>query len=140
MTTKTAGQEHTPRLALTLEAQYAAAKGDPVMVSGNYECGKADGSAPVIGFVAQRNVGHGTFGAGNAGQFPISTVPGDVSVDAIGVGVKTVVAGASITAGTKVGIGSDFKLHPAGGSVATIGVALMGGSTNASIDVLLGCF
>lgn len=130
----------TPLIAITAEAQYAAADGDPVHISGNYEVSKADGSKTVIGYVEHRNVTRGTLAGGNAGQYPVALVPGDVAVNVIGVGVKDFVVGATtVVAGTKVGINAAGLLAPAGAGVANIGVALMGGVTGASVDVLLGC-
>jgi hypothetical protein len=131
----------TPDIAITAEAQYAAAKGDPVMVTGDYEVDKADGSAPVIGYIAQRNVKRGTLAGGNAGQYPIANTPGDVSVNVFGTGVKDFVVGAvAVTAGELVGIDAAGALAPTGAGVATIGVALMGGATAAKVDVLVGIY
>lgn len=139
MTTKTAGGVITPAIAITAEAQYAAAKGDPVMVTGNYEVGKCDGTKPCIGYVAQRNVTRGTLAGGNAGQYPVGQVPGDVSVNLLGVGVKDFVVGAvPVVAGTLVGINGVGLLAPAGAGVSTIGTALMAGATGARADVALG--
>lgn len=141
MTTKTAGGVITPDIAITVEAQYAAAKGDSVMITGNYAVGKADGTKPVIGYVAQRNVTRGTLAGGNAGQYPVSLVPGDVSVNVYGTGVKDFVVGAAaVVAGTLVGINAAGLLAPAGAGVATIGVALMAGATGAPVDVLVGIY
>lgn len=139
MTTKTAGGVITPAIAITAEAQYAAAKGDPVMVTGDYAVGKCDGSAPCIGYIAQRNVKRGTLAGGNAGQYPVASVPGDVSVNLFGVGVKDFVVGAvAVVAGTGVGINAAGLLAPDGAGVSHIGVALMGGATGARVDVALG--
>lgn len=139
MTTKTAGGVITPLIAITAEAQYAAADGDPVHISGPYEVGKSDGTKPVIGYVEHRNVTRGTLAGGNAGSYPVALVPGDVSVNLFGHGVKDFVVGAvAVVAGTLVGINAAGLLAPAGANVWTIGVALMGGATAASVDVALG--
>lgn len=139
MTTKTAGGVITPAIALTGEATYAAAKGDPVMVTGDYTFAKCDGTKPCLGYVAQRNVTRGTLAGGNAGQYPVGQVPGDISVNFRGVGVKDFVVGAvAVVAGTNVGINGVGLLAPDGAGVSHIGVALMGGATGARVDVALG--
>jgi hypothetical protein len=140
MVTKTAGGLTTPDVGITVEAEYAAQKGDPVMITGDYAVNKCDGSAPCIGYVGQRNVRRGTLAGGNAGQYPVANTPGIAEVNAFGVGVKDFVVGAvAVVAGTGVGINAAGLLAPDGAGVSHIGVVLMGGATGASVDVLLGC-
>lgn len=131
--TATSGGKISGQIALTFETTVSLPVNAPVMVTGDYQVQKCDGSKPCVGFVDVANVKH------NQGQFPVPNTPGTVTVEAFGVAVRVVTAGGSITAGTKVGIGSDNKLHAAGGSVSTIGVALLAGSSGDSIDVLIGC-
>lgn len=127
------------RIGLTLEANYAAAVGDPVMVGpGDFQCVKADGSKPIVGHVTKRNVGRGTLAGGNAGMYPVSVVPGDVTVDAYGHGVKDFPSTGAFAVGIAVGIGSDSKLAAVGAGVTKIGIALQASTgANQQIDVLL---
>lgn len=131
--TSTHGGKISGAIALTFETEVSLVPNDAVMVSGNYAVAKCDGSKPCVGFVDVGNVRH------VGGVYPSPDVPGTVTVEAFGVAVRPIVAGGSITAGAKVGIGSDSKLHAAGGSVSTIGTALIGGSADDTIDVLIGC-
>lgn len=131
--TATSGGKISGQIALTFEATVSLNVNDPVHVTGDYQVQKADGSKAVVGFVDVGNVKRA------GGVYPSASTPGTVTVEAFGVAVRVIKAGASITAGTKVGIGSDNKLHAAGGSVATIGTALMGGSSDDNVDVLIGC-
>lgn len=135
MTTKTTGGKITGLLALTLEAQAALAVGDPVHISGNYECGKADGSKPVVGFVSVANVRR----SAATGFYPSANAPGDVTVEARGLMVLTFTAAIATAAGVAVGINNAQKVVIDGGGVAHIGVTLtLTGGTNLPIDVLVG--
>jgi len=149
MTTKASGAKITGLLALTLEAQSALQVGDPVHIVGDYMCDKADGTLPVVGFVSVRNVGRGnvlTGGNPNAGFYPVANVPGDVTVEALGVMVLRLTASAAITAGHRVGITAAGAVIDAG-NIATaipaqtsvIGIALEPASgTGVTFDVLCG--
>lgn len=131
MATKRAGGRITGLLALTLEAQVAMSVGDPVMVTGPYECGLADGSKPVVGIVSVANVTR------NGPSYPVSNVPGDVTVEARGVAVWTMTSGGAFGAGVAVGIDNTGALVEAGVGVATIGVSLMAATdADEQVDVL----
>jgi hypothetical protein len=133
MTTKAAGGKITGLIALTLEAQSALEVGDPVMVTGDYECDLADGSQPIVGIVSVRNVGRGANGA-----YPVAVTPGDVTVEARGWLVVTKLSGGAITAGTGVGINATGDLVADGTGVAHLGIALMGATgAGTKIDVLV---
>jgi hypothetical protein len=134
MVTKAAGGKITGLLAITLEAQVALAVGDPVMVTGPYECGLADGTKPVVGFVSVAN----KMRQAGTGNFPVNKVPGDVTVEARGVMVRRMTSGGAFAAGANVGIGAAGALLAAGGGVATIGIALMPAAGAAvKVDVLI---
>lgn len=132
MTTKAAGGKITGLLALTLEAQVALNVGDPVMVTGPYECGLADGTKPVVGFVSVANKMR------QAGAYPVNKVPGDVTVEARGYMVRSITSGGAITAGAPVGIGAGGALLAVGAGVARIGIALMpAAGAGTKVDVLI---
>ena len=134
MVTKAAGGKITGLLAITLEAQVALNVGDPVMVTGPYECGLADGTKPVVGFVSVAN----KMRQAGTGNFPVNKVPGDVTVEARGVMVRRMTSGGAFAAGANVGIGAAGALLAAGGGVATIGIALMPAAGAAvKVDVLI---
>ncbi len=139
MTTKKAGGVIRPYFALTLEATYAAAVGDPVMITGDYECDKADGSKEVIGKISAI-----TKKVPAAGGNREVANPGDVTVEAFGYGVLTFTTktNQAITAGDKVAVDSNGELVPAGSGTATVGIALHGvtatASTKKQVDVLVG--
>lgn len=94
MTTKTAGGRITGLLAITLEAQVALAKGDPVMITGDYECGLADGTKPHFGTVSVANKAPVRGVATRPAE-----VPGDVTVEARCFYVRTRIAAGAIAAG-----------------------------------------
>lgn len=132
MTTKSAGGKVTGILALTLEGQEALAIGDPVHITGDYECEKADGTKPVVGYVSVANVKRST----TTGFYPTANVPGDVTVEAFGWSVRTFVSGGAITAGTKVGVSATSKLEAADGT-NDVGIALTGAAgVDEDVDVL----
>lgn len=134
MTTKTQGGKITGILALTLESTVALAVGDPVHVIDDYEVEKADGSKPILGHVSVANVQR----EAGTGRWPVSAVPGQVTVEARGFSVRTITSGGAITAGAEVGHGAAGALLAAGGGVATIGIALMGAAgAGTKIDVLV---
>jgi hypothetical protein len=130
--TKTSGGKISGQIALTFEASVSLAVGDPVEISGDYTVIKAAGTNSCVGYVDVGNVKR------VGGSFPVAVVPGTVTVEARGTSVRPLKAGATITAGQKVGPGTDGLIHPAGGGVATIGTALMGGNSGATVDVLVG--
>lgn len=133
MTTKSAGAKITGLLALTFEASVALNVRDFVHVTGDYTVAKADGTKPVVGHVSVANKGRGSDGA-----YPVSQVPGDVTVEARGLYVHTGIAGAAITAGVGVGIGAANTIVPTGAGVAEIGIALTGTTAaGQDIDVLV---
>lgn len=137
MTTKIAGGVIGYRLALTLEANYAAAMNDCVMGGpGDFQCVLCDTTLPVLGQVIMPNVRRGT--GALAGTYPQPSVPGDVSVGARGHAVQTFTSGATCVVGTLVGVKADKKLWPAGAGVATIGIALNGAvGVGGAVDVLI---
>lgn len=133
MTTKTAGGKITGLLALTLEAQVALNIGDPVMVTGPYECGLADGSKPILGVVSVANVTR------QAGAYPVAKVPGQVTVEARGLYVRKVKSAGAVAAGIAVGLNNTQKLAADGAGVAHLGVSLMAATAaNQDVDVLVG--
>ncbi len=141
MTTKAAGGKITGLLALTLEAQSALNVGDPVHITGDYSCDKADGTKPVVGFVSVSNRRRGTFAEGKAGMFPVNAVPGDVTVEAIGLMVLTLTIGTGgVTAGAAFGVGAAGAILPAGTGVSNVGVALETATAGNKFDGLIGCF
>lgn len=125
MTTSQAGGKITGHLALTCTGQVALQVGDHVHVSGNYTVAKADGTKAVLGTVSVANVKRGSDGA-----WPVADAGGDVTVEARGFAVYNATAGAAISAGQEVGIGSANTLVPAGSNVATCGIALTTASGN----------
>lgn len=136
MTTKKAGGRISGAINLTLEATVALAVGDPVHLTDDYTCVKADGSKPVVGHVVTANVKRTS--SATDGSYPVALTPGDVAVEARGFAVQVFTAGASaITAGTLVGWGALSTLVPAGGGVATIGIALMTVEAGEKVDVLV---
>lgn len=134
MTTKASGGRITGLLALTVESSVALVVGDPAHVTGTYTVAKADGSKPVLGHVSVANVKR----AAGTGAYPVSNVPGDVTVEARGFEVRTVTSGAAFGAGVEVGVGADSKYYAAGANVATTGISLQAaGAANAAVDVLI---
>lgn len=133
MTTKTAGGIITGRLALTLEAQEALEVGDPVIITGPYECEKANGGNAFAGIVTDANkkrVG---------GTYPNPEVPGDVTVEAPGKFVYTVPAEVAIDPGERVHLSATGGFVPAGDAAAVgaaVGLALTGAAIGADLDVL----
>lgn len=132
MTTKTSGGKITGLVALTCEAQVNLAVGDFVHLTGPYEVALADGSKPVLGYVSVKN-------ALRTGSLPSDPqTPGDVTVEARGVGVKKHLSGGAFAAGAEVGIGAAGALLAAGVGVASIGIALIGATgAGQSVDVLI---
>lgn len=139
MTTKAAGGKITGLLALTLEAQSALNVGDPVHITGDYSCDKADGTKPVVGFVSVANRRRGTFAEGKAGVYPVNAVPGDVTVEAMGYMVMTLVAGTGgVTAGAPVAIGAAGIVVASGAGTARMGTALETATAGNKFDCLVG--
>lgn len=136
MTTKTAKGKITGLLALTMEAQVATDIGDPVHIVGDYEVEIADGTKPVLGFVSvsnkQRISTSMSTSVGNA------KVPGDVTVEARGLMVRTIPSGGAFAAGAEVGIDINGDLVAAGAGVATVGISLMAAAgAGEDVDVLV---
>ena len=138
MTTKVTGGVVSYRIAATLEANYAAAIGDVVMIGpGDFQCVLCDGTKPAIGDVVMPNVrrGIGTL----AGTYPQPNVPGDVTVGLRGHGIQThlVDTGQTVVVGTAVSIKGN-KLAPGGTAGYTpYGVAINGGAAGAAVDVIV---
>lgn len=129
MTTKAAGAKITGLLALTCEATEALNVKDPVHVTANYTVEKADGTKPVLGIVSVANKGRGADGA-----YPVSKVPGDVTVEVPGFSVLRLVSGGAIDAGEEVGIDVNGLLVAAGAGVRTIGLSLTS-TAGAGLDI-----
>lgn len=131
MTTKLSGGRITGVVALTCQAQVATAVGDFVHVTGPYEVALADGTKPIIGYVSVKN-------SVRVGPTRTAEVPGDVTVEARGWGVKKHNSGAAITAGAEVGIDGTGALVAVGTGVAKVGIALMAATgAGQAIDVLI---
>src|SRR5882724_8807811 len=97
--TNTSGGKISGAIALTFEATVSLAVNDPVMVSGNYQVVKCDGSKPCVGYVDRANV------VRTGGTFPSPQVPGTVTVEARGTSVRVITVGATpVVAGTAVGV------------------------------------
>lgn len=138
MTTQAAGGKITGILALTMIGSVALEVGDWVHVSGDYTVALADGSKSVIGMVSVKNVKvtqtsmSRTVGVGNPG--------GDVTVEARGLMVETVVSGAAIAAGADVGVAADGTIQTmgVGAGLMKIGIALVAATAaGQDIDVLI---
>jgi hypothetical protein len=135
MTTKTAGGRISSRIALTLEAASALDVGDPVSITGPYECDLADSGDTFAGIVSVANRKRGADGA-----YPSDEVPGEVTVESPFSAVATVVAGTGgLTAGGKVHLAADGTYVAAGGTAvgAAIGIALTTAAAAAKADVAL---
>lgn len=120
MTTKSTKGRITGLIGLTCEAQYAAEKGDAVIVTGDYEVDLADGTKPVLGTVTVAN---------KAPQRGVATrdpeVPGDVTVEALGFTVQTLVSGGAIPAGSQIGYNATGDLVAVAlGAAGNCGIAL----------------
>lgn len=126
MTTTIPGGTITGRIGLTMQAQYAAALGDPVSAGPtDYECQLANGTLPIIGVITMMNVKRGT--GTLAGTYPQPNVPGDVTVDARCHFVRQFTSGATaIVPGTVVGLNATNQLIPFTGAANTqsLGIAL----------------
>lgn len=134
MATKQAGGKITGLLALTLEAQVALAVSDPVMVTGDYECGLADGSKPIVGHVSVANVQR----QAGTGLYPVEKVPGDVTVEARGFSVRRIKSAGAVAAGIEVGQGANQKLAAVGAGVAKVGISLTAATAvDQWVDVLV---
>lgn len=138
MATKTKGGKITGLIALTVEANYAAEIDDAVHLVGDYTVGPADGTKAVLGLVSVPNKGR--VGA----TFPAPIVPGDCTVEARGLYVRTVVAGAGgVVAGQQIkpdGTGKKYITSAADVNgvfgPGTCGIALTGAAANAKFDLL----
>lgn len=126
-----AGGKISGLLALTFETDVSLPEGTPVHVSDDYEVERADGTKIVVGTVDVANV------ARSGGAYPTYVTPGIVTVEARGFSVRTYTATETITAGEGVkanatGIEGGATPDDAG----YLGVALIGGDAEDSIDVL----
>lgn len=133
MATKTAGGRISSRIALTLEAQSALEVGDPVSITGPYECDKADSGDTFVGTVSVANVKR------QGATYPVANVPGDVTVEAKGSYVAAVTAGDAITAGAEVFVSAAGAYVGAAGATgvgAAVGIALTTAAAAAKADVL----
>lgn len=128
MATKKAGGVIRPRISGTFEATAAVAVGDPVRVTGPYECQKHGGTAtPCVGQVSAIRKDVPATGGNRT-----ATVPGDVTVELFGWGILTFKsAGALATAGVEVGVDANGRIAAVGAGVRTIGVLL---TTATAID------
>jgi hypothetical protein len=133
MTTSQAGGKITGILALTCSSATALTKGDPVKIVGDYAVAKATALVPVIGYVSVANVRR----SASTGFYPSPNATGDVTIEAIGFGVKTMVCAGALAAGIAVAIDANGKVIAANGT-SNIGV-LLTASTGADdeADVLL---
>lgn len=147
MATKQSGGKITGLLALTMEAQESIDFNDPIHVVGDYEVEKADGTRPVLGYASVIN--RGRVGTAYGTSVNNAVVPGDITVEARGLMVVEVEAGAPCDAGVDVAVGSDSLHYPAvaggtptnevqtvteGGSGLTSFTLTFDGETTASID------
>lgn len=145
MTTKASGGKITGLLALTMEAQVALTTGQWVHVTGDYAVNLADGSRPVLGHVSVANTRRES--DPNYTRYPVSEVPGDVTVEARGLYVKETAAAGVIAAGAWVVVAADNRVRAydptaAPGAADTadeiIGIALTGAAAAGDlIDVLV---
>lgn len=116
MATKQSGGKITGLLALTMEAQESIDFNDPIHVIGDYEVEKADGTRPVLGYASVINRGRVNTVYGTSVNNAV--IPGDITVEARGLMVVEVEAGAPVDAGVDVAVGSD-SLHYANVSPGT---------------------
>lgn len=134
MASQQSGGKITGLLALTMEATVATDVGDWVHVSGDYQVILADGTKPVLGRVSVSN--KKSTSTATAFTSGVAKVPGDVTVEARGISVETVVAGAAFAAGVEVGIAADGTIQAmgVGAGLMAIGISLMA-ATGAGDDV-----
>jgi hypothetical protein len=132
MVTKTPGGRITGLLALTVEAQVALEKEDPVMVTGDYEVGLADGTKPNLGHVSVANKApvHGT-------ATRPAEVPGVCTVEARGFYVRTILSDGAIAAGVGVAYGAAGALAAVAAGAHYDGIVLTHATAaGQKIDVL----
>lgn len=136
MTTKRSGGKITGILALTMEATVGLNVGDWVHVNGDYTVALADGSKAILGRCSVSNK--------KAVSTPFSrtvgvpNVPGDVTIEARGVSVETVLSHGAIPAGAPVGWDGTGAVAVAPDAINRIGTALMAATAaGQSIDVLV---
>lgn len=138
MVTKASGGKITGLLALTMEASVALQVGNFVHVSGDYTVALADGSKPILGKVSVRNVK--STSTATSAAYGVAEVPGPVTVEARGLSVEEVTAGAAVVAGDKVGIAANGTIQTmgVGAGLMEIGIALMAAAGSGSkFDVLV---
>lgn len=138
MTTKVTGGVISYRIAATMEANYAAAIGDVVMIGpADFQCVLCDGSKPAIGDVVMPNVRRGV--GSLAGTYPQPNVPGDVTIGLRGHAIQTkmVAAGQTVVVGTAVGVAANKIAPAATGGYTAYGVAMNGGAAGALVDVIV---
>lgn len=149
MTTKRSGGNITGLLALTVEQTEECEPWTAVHVTGDYEVEPADGTKPILGLVSVGAYGRVGTGLGTSVGNPI--VPGQITVEAIGLMVRRLTLGGTVAAGVEVGVNADNEIvafttaYDGGGedpitvttSGAAVGLALMGGDDGDDIDVLV---
>lgn len=136
MTTFTSGGKISAHVALTMQAGSALTFGDPIKITGDYLCDKADSSHAAIGYVITPNVARGT--GSLAGTYPQSQVPGDVAVEVRGFGVGVVVAGSGgVTAGDAIKVvAGAYVTGTNAQDVSFVGWALTTAAAAANFDIL----
>lgn len=133
MTTHRSGGKITGLLALTVDSTVALQVGDPVHIVGDYQVALADGTKRTLGTVGVRNVKR----VGR--DYPVAdTGPGELTVEAHGLYVRTVTSAGAIAAGAPVGLnGSGGYVAVAAGHISECGIALQPAAGAAvKIDVL----
>lgn len=125
MATRQSGGKITGLLALTMEATVATSVGSWVQGSGDYQCILAVGSKPVLGRVSVSN--KQSTSTATAFTSGVAKVPGDVTVEARGISVETILAGGAFAAGVQVGIAANGTVQAmgVGAGLAPIGISLM---------------
>jgi hypothetical protein len=108
MATKQHGGKITGLLALTVEAQEAINRNDPVHLVGDYEVEKADGTKPVLGFASVVN--RKRVNTVTSTTVGVANVPGDITVEARGFMVLELTAAGTIGAGDSVAINGDSEV------------------------------
>lgn len=144
MTTKRSGGNITGLLALTCEQQEECEPWSSVHLVGDYEVEKADGTKPILGLVS---VGaYGRVGTGLGTSVGNAIVPGQVTVEAVGLMVRRLEIAGTVDAGAEVGVDSTngvvayTGMPGVAGNSATVrplGLALTGGVDGDFIDVLV---
>lgn len=101
MTTKRNGGNITGLLALTVEQQEDIPSWAPCHLVGDYEVETADGSKPILGLVSV--TAHGRTNTGLSSTVGVPIVPGQITVEAIGLMVRRLELDGPVEAGRIVG-------------------------------------